>query len=450
MPVDLPREIALKILYEINEKGAYSNIAINKHVENPGLRDIDKVFITGLVYGTIKWRLSIDFVIGQFSKLPMKKLSPWILNILRLGIYQILYTDKIPVSAACNESVSLALKYGHKASGGFVNGILRNVARNKDNIVYPDKNADLIRYLSIKYSHQEWMIKKWAKLYGEEFTENLLQSNNENPVFSIAVNTLKISREGIRQKLHEEGIDCIEGKYSDNALKLENPAGIVHSYLHKEGYFQIQDEASMLVSKVLDPAPGELVIDVCAAPGGKTANIAQMMNNCGTVVARDIHPHKIKLIEEASKRLGLNIVKTQLFNAEEIDPSCKSRADRVLVDAPCSGLGIIRRKPDIKWTRTPEDMKTIPPLQFKILCTAAEYVKPGGVLVYSTCTIMPDENIDVVSKFLELNSYFKMVGFETLLPKGLIKETAGEGYVQLFPNVEGIDGFFIAKLMRKG
>jgi len=459
---DLPRETVLKILYEINEKGAYSNIAINKYIENSQFKEIDKNFITGLTYGTIKWRLTIDFIIEQFSKIPIRKLSPWILNILRLGIYQILYTDKIPVSAACNESVNLALKYGHKASSGFVNGILRNISRNKDKIVYPDKNKDLLKHLSVKYSYQEWMVKRWLDIYGEEFTESLLQNNNENPDFSISVNNLKISTREFMQKLLDEGIECYESQYIDNTLILKNPAGITHSNLYREGYFQVQDQASMLVSRILDPKPGELVIDVCSAPGGKTANIVQLMNNQGIVVARDIHPHKIQIIKDTAVRLGLNIVKTELFDATNLDPSYIDKADRVLVDAPCTGLGIIRRKPDIKWTRKLNDIETIPPLQLEILNAASKYVKREGVLLYSTCTIEPMENIDVINKFLSLNNDFTLEGFEKLLTNKLIEEanklindaiksgekTAHEGYIQLFPNMDGLDGFFIAKLRR--
>jgi len=452
--IDLARETALKILYDVNEKGAYSNITINKYLEKSQFKEIDRNFITGLVYGTIKWKKSIDYVINQFSNVPMKKLSPWILNILRLGIYQILYTDKIPVSAACNESVKLARKYGHKASSGFVNGILRNISRGKNNIVYPDKNKNLAEYLSVKYSFQEWMVKRWLYVYGESFTENILKNSNENPDFSISVNTLKISVEAFQQRLQEKGIESYRSKYIDNGLILKNPVGITDSELFRNGYFQVQDQASMLVSRVLDPKPGELVMDVCSAPGGKTANIVQLMENQGVVVARDIHPHKINLIRNTTDRLGLKIVKTELYDATITDLSYIEKADRVLVDAPCTGLGIIRRKPDIKWSRTEKDSEVLSELQLKILTASSKYVKENGVLVYSTCTIDPLENIEVVNKFLGLDNNFTLEGFDYLLPDSLInetakiKETAGKGYIQLYPNTDGLDGFFIAKLRR--
>jgi 16S rRNA (cytosine967-C5)-methyltransferase len=446
--IDLPREIVLKILYDVNEKGAYSNIAINKYIEKFQFKEIDKNFITGMVYGTIKWKKTIDYIISQFSKVPVKKLSPWIINILRLGIYQILYTDKIPVSAACNESVKLAKKYGHKASSGYVNGILRNILRNKDNIVYPDKSKSLAEYFSVKYSYQEWMVKRWLDIYGVDLTETILKNSNENPDFSISINDLKISTHEFQKKLLEIGVESYRSKYIDNALIIKNPAGVIHTDLFKEGYFQVQDQASMLVSRVLDPKPGELVIDVCSAPGGKTVNIAQLMKNQGTVIARDIHAHKIKLVQDTVDRLGLSIVKTELYDATDTDLSYIGKADRVLVDAPCTGLGIIRRKPDIKWTRTENDLKTITELQLKILTVTSGYVKENGVLVYSTCTIEPLENIEIVNKFLGLDNNFILEGFDKLLPGSITKGTAGKGYIQLYPDTDGLDGFFIAKLRR--
>ncbi|NSW90823.1 MAG: 16S rRNA (cytosine(967)-C(5))-methyltransferase RsmB [Firmicutes bacterium] len=449
--VDLSREAALKILFDINEKGAYSNITINKYLNNPAFREVDKVFITGLVYGTVKWKLAIDWVIAEFSNIPLKKLSPWILNILRLGIYQLLYTNRIPESAACNESVKLALKYGHHASSGYVNGVLRNVARRRTEIKYPDRNKEPVRYLSIKYSHPEWMVKYWINLFGEDFTESLLESNNKNPDFTVRVNTIKITKHEFMRKMNEEGIAYLKGRYIDNAFIINNPTAITGSELFRAGYFQVQDEASMLVSQVLDPAPGELVMDVCAAPGGKSTHIAEIMENKGLVISRDIHEHRIKLINEAATRLGVNIIKAELHDATLLDPAYIMKAHRVLVDAPCTGLGIIRRKPEIKWSRALEDKKEIKGLQLKILKTSAEYVKPGGVLVYSTCTIGSDENIEVVREFLEsnTNSEFQMMEFDKLLPSGLSRETAKVGYVQLFPNIDNTDGFFIAKMRRR-
>jgi len=450
MALDVPREIALKIIYDINEKGAYSNIAINKYLEGCELREIDKSFITDIVYGSVKFRLTIDWIIEQFSSIKIKKISPWILNILRLGIYQILFSDKVPESAAVNESVNLSKKYGHAASSRYVNGILRNVARKKNEIKYPDKSTELVKYLSVKYSHPEWMINSWIRQFGEEFTESLLTSNNEIPDFTVRVNTLKISKDDLIKALRDEGIEASNARYVEEALIINNPSSISRLESFKKGFFQVQDESSMIVSKVLNPKPGQLVIDVCSAPGGKSTHIAQLMGDKGTVISRDIHEHKIKLINDAVKRLGLNIIKTELFDALKVDSSYVEKADAVLVDAPCTGLGIIRRKPDIKWARKSEDTEEISVLQKKIISSASRYVKPGGVLVYSTCTIQPEENEDVIRWFLKENNDFYPVDIAPLLPKELAVYACSDGYIKVYPNRDGIDGFFISKLRKRG
>ncbi len=449
MKLDLPRETALKVLYEINKSGAYSNIALNKYLEGGELSNLDKAFITELVYGTLKWRLSIDYIIDQFSSVKIKKLSPWILNILRLGVYQLVYMSKIPESAACNESVNLAKRYGHSASSRYVNAVLRNVARSRDKIGYPDKTSDLVAYLSIKYSHPDWMVKKWLERFGESFTEGLLRSNNDTAPLTVRVNTLKTSREELENSLRNEGFESVTAKYVDSALTINNPSSLARMEAFAKGLFQVQDESSMLVGKVLDPKPGEFVVDVCSAPGGKSTHIAELMENRGQVVARDIHEHKIKLINEAVQRLGIDIIKTEIFDASQQDKNLLGKADRVLVDAPCTGLGIIRRKPDIKWTRNTNDLNEIVKLQEKILSISSGYVKPGGVLVYSTCTIEPQENEELVKKFLKDNGDYYLEDISELIPDGLTKDTAKDGYIQLYPNIDGIDGFFISRMRRR-
>lgn len=448
MAIDLARETALKILYDINENNAYSNISVNKHLENDKLREIDRSFATELVYGTVKWMIEIDYIIDKFSSVKLKKLSPWIKNILRLGIYQLLHTDKIPVSAACNTSVDLAKRYGHQASSRFVNAVLRNVAKNADSIPYPDKN-NINEYFSIKYSHPAWLVDKWIKLFGNKFTEELLKSNNVVPDFTIRTNTLKMTRDKLIESLNKEGIKAKAGKYLDEAIVLENPSSISRLETFRNGYFQVQDESSMLCAKVLGPKEGELVIDVCSAPGGKATHMAQLMNNKGTIIARDVHPHKLKLIENAVIRLGIDIIKTEVFDALNIDEKLVDKADKVLVDAPCSGLGIIRKKPDIKNSKTISELTEIVSLQREILYKASQYVKIGGCLVYSTCTIQPEENIDIVNEFLEQNKGYKLIGFEKLLPEKLQIDTSKEGYIQLYPNTNQTDGFFISKIIRE-
>lgn len=444
-----PRETALKILYDIDVQGAYSNIALKKFLKETDYKVVDRGFITELVYGIIKNKTRLDYIIGKFSSVKINKMSPWILNILRLGVYQILFLERIPDSAACNESVKLSKKYGHMASSKFVNAVLRNVGRQKDTIAFPDKKQKPIEYLEVTYSHPRWMIEQWIKKYGFDFTEGLCKANNEVADLTVRANTLKTTPEELASHLTQEDIQVEKGKYIAEALLLRHVGNIEGIDAFKSGLFQVQDESSMLVSKVLDPQPGETIIDVCCAPGGKTTHIAQLMKNTGCIYGWDIHPHKIELVRTAAQRLGIEILQLEARDATAANDALLNKADRVLVDAPCTGMGIIRRKPDIKWNKANEDLKSITEIQRKIIDTASKYVKPGGTLVYSTCTIQDEENINLVKAFLEEHSDFELVSIEGTVPTGLQKDTVSQGYLQLYPNVDGTDGFFISKLKRK-
>lgn len=449
MKMDLPREAALKILYDIEKNKAYSNISINKHLEAGNFSSLDRGFITELVYGTLKWKLTLDYIIGKFSTVKIKKLSPFILNILRLGVYQIVFAHRIPHSAACNESVKLAKRYGHSASSGYVNGVLRNIVRNVDNIVYPHKSRDIEEYFSVKYSYPLWMVRNWLKIYGEEFTGGFLEAGNDTPPFTVRINTLLITKEKFIEELKREEFEVEEGLYLKEAVNIKNPSGVQSMDAFKKGYFQVQDESSMLVAKVLDPKENDTVLDVCGAPGGKSTHIAQIMKNKGLVISRDIHEHKIKLIGDSASRLGIKNIKTECFDATVFDSSLEGKIDRVLVDAPCTGYGIIRRKPDIKWVRKEEDKFEICGIQKKILNISSKYVKPGGVLVYSTCTTEPMENEDMVKVFLKENKEFYLDDISSFLPHGLKKESAKEGYIQIYPHTDKIDGFFICRMRKR-
>jgi len=444
-----PRETALKILYDIEVHNAYANISLKKHLKNVNYKVEDRGLITELVYGIIKYKMTLDFIIKQFSSIKVNKISQWILNILRLGIYQIIYLDKIPDSAACNESVKLAKKYGHQASVKYVNAVLRNIARNKDNIQYPNKKNQPVEYLSIQYSFPEWLIKKWISRYGFEFTESLCNASNNVAGISVRTNTLQVTPEELMDILMKEGVHAVRGKYCREALILSNVGSMDYLEAFKKGLFQVQDESSMLVSKVLDPRPGEFIIDVCCAPGGKTTHIAQIMQNRGRIIGWDIHEHKIKLVNESAKRLNIDIIYASVHDAAEEMTEYVEKADRVLVDAPCTGLGIIRRKPDIKWNRENEDIQSIVALQKRILSVSSRYVKKGGYLVYSTCTIQDEENIEVIDDFMKNHPDFIPENIEKYFPSELNRDSLKDGYIQLYPNVDDTDGFFICKLKRK-
>ncbi|MEW8972767.1 MAG: 16S rRNA (cytosine(967)-C(5))-methyltransferase RsmB [Tissierellaceae bacterium] len=442
-----PREIAMKILIDINEKDAYSNIVINRHLDKD-IDSRDESFIREVVYGVLENKLYIDYIISKASKIKLKKIHYNILEILRIGIYQIVFMDRIPDSAAVNESVKLAKKYGHRGTIGYVNGMLRSIIRDKDGFLNIDVK-DKINYISIKYSHPKFMVERWAKEYGIGFTEDLCKKNNEVPSLNIRVNTLKISREDLRERLSQKGIKTKYGRYAYDCLIVENPQGIVDTHEFKEGLFTIQDESSMLVSQVMNPRDGSLVLDVCAAPGGKSTHMGQIMENKGMIISRDIFQHKIQLIEDNARRLGVDIIKAEIFDALNRDIDLIDKLDYCLLDAPCSGLGLIRRKPEIKWNRVEEDIKSLSDLQYRIIDNIKDYVKIGGILVYSTCTVEKEENILLIDRFIEENPGFKLIGIEDRFQNRDGLDTLEHGYIQLFPNIHDTDGFFIAKMRKE-
>lgn len=442
------RAVALDILLSIDKEKTFSNIALNKmmpaHMEKR-----DENFVRELVYGVIENKLYMDYIIKKASKIRIKKIHPAIMTILRLGIYQILFMDTVPSSAAVNESVKLAKKRGHRGTIGFVNGILRNITRDPNKFIALDEEEPL-GYLSIKYSHPEYIVKIWLDEYGYDFTEALLKANNMTPHLNIRVNTLKITRNELKEKLIRKDFVCEEGMLSKDALRIKNPHRITNIEEFKEGLFTIQDESSMVVGDVLNPKEGSLVLDMCSAPGGKVTHLAQLMKNNGRIIARDIYDHKINLIEENVKRLSIDIIETELHDALQLDPHLINKVDYCLIDAPCSGLGLIRRKPEIKWNRTKDDMDELIALQYEILNIGKNYVKDGGTLLYSTCTIYGKENHFMIERFLENNKEFTLEPITEIDEKFDGFNTLKKGFIQLYPHLHGTDGFFIAKMIKQG
>lgn len=441
------REIALNILIDINSKGAYSNYSINKYLKEKS-NTKDENLVREIVYGVIENRLYLDYIISKVSKIKLKKIQPTVLEILRIGVYQMAFMDRIPHRAAVNESVELAKKYGNKGVIGFVNGILRNFSRKKEELVKVNEKNKL-DFLSIKYSHPKWMVKMWVEEYGLDFTERLLQKNNSNPKLNIRINTLKTNKETLKQILSNNGFEIYDAKYAKDGLIIENPSRITELEEFKLGHFTIQDESSMLAAQVLNPREGSVMLDLCSAPGGKATHAAQLMNNKGKIISWDIYEHKLNLVNQNAERLGITIIETEKHDALKFRKDMKEKIDYCIVDAPCSGLGIIRRRPEIKWNRKESDLIDLTAIQKSILNNAKYYVKPGGIIVYSTCTITKDENINIVNEFLEENSEFQLVNFKDLLYSSKNVESAMEGKIQLFPNIHSTDGFFIAKLKKK-
>lgn len=436
------REVALKALYDIEKNKNYSNMAVNKYLKNSDLKDIDRGFATEIIYGVIENKYYLDYIIDKFSKIKSKKMSVYVRILLWIGIYQIMFLNSVSDYAAVNETVNLAKKYD-KRSSGFINAILRNVIRNKDDIRAVDKK-DTVDYLSTKYSYNPWIIQNWTENFGKEFTEELLESNSERPSIYLRTNTLKITRDELIKILKEQGLKCDKVSLIPEAIKVENLKNIENNDLFRKGYFTIQDVSSMIVGHVLNPKENSLVLDVCSAPGGKTTHVATLMNNTGKIVSRDIFSHKLNLIRQTVDRLGLTNVEIQEFDALKLDEKSMSKFDYVVADVPCSGLGIIRRKPEIKY-KNKEEIISLPNIQNIILENASKYVKVGGTLVYSTCTIEDRENIDIVKDFLKNNNNFELEPIENIK---IDLDNQEDGYIKIYPNVHGIDGFFIAKLKR--
>lgn len=440
------RELALKILNKIQNEGAYSTLAVKKALEDKSERK-DSGFVRELVYGVLENQRMIDEIISESSSVRIRKIHPIILIILRIAIYQLLFMDTVPESAVVNEAVNLAKKYGHRGTIGFVNGLLRGISTKKSYFKADDFMSGEDE-LGIKYSHPDFIVDLWRNQYGLEFTKELLKANNLVPPFTIRTNTLKISTDDLISILNAEGYNTEPGKCARDCVIIKNPRSMTRLKAYGEGLFTIQDEASMMVTEVLDPQTDSLILDVCSAPGGKATHIAQWIGDKGKIIARDVYPHKLKLIEELSLRLGVKSIKSELWDAIKLDDKLKHSVDYCLVDAPCSGLGLIRRKPDIKWIRTKDELIDLSILQANILKVASDYVKPGGILVYSTCTINRQENLDVVTDFLEKNADFRLKPIE--LTNGVqISITQGDGYLELYPNIHGTDGFFMAKLVRR-
>lgn len=439
------REFALKIITEIENKGAYANIALARELNRHKLSDQDRRFATELVYGVVKAGATLDWILSHYVSRPLQKIDIAIRNILRLGAYQILFLTRVPPSAACNEAVKLAKKYGHAGTVKFVNGVLRNIAREPHKAQYPDSVSNPAEFLALQYFHPLWLVKRWLERLGYEGAEALCQMNNQTPPLCLRTNTLRIDRVSLQQRLAEEGVVSQPSDLVPEGLVcLEHPAlGNLPSLAC--GFAQVQDESSMLVSHVLAPKTGEFIIDACGAPGGKSTHIAALMNNQGRIVSTDLYEHKLALTNQNAERLGISIIETEALDAATLHTLYLEQADRVLVDAPCSGLGVLRRKPDSRWRKNETSLRDLPILQAAILESASQCVKPkGGVLVYSTCTTEYEENQAIVEAFLSTHSDFSLDVAGHYLP---IKRE--EAMIQLWPHIDQVDGFFIARMVRQ-
>ena len=443
--IDKPRQIALTILYKIDKENAYSNIALDEELRKNRklLNEKDIGLISEIVYGTTTWKLTIDTIIKKYSKLKIEKLSIWILNILRMGIYQIVFLDKIPKSAAVNESVNLAKRYGHPASANFVNAILRKI--EKKDFEEMSQIKEPIQRIMLTTSTPKWIIEELLKEKAIQDVEEICKNSNQKPSLSIRVNTLKTTKENLIKELKKLQIEVKQGILED-FLIVEKVKQIENLEIFKQGWCTIQDESAGLAALVLEPREGERILDACSAPGGKTSYLAQLMKNKGMIEAWDIHPHRTKLVEETAKRLGIQIIQTKVKDATLKENNIE-KFDKILLDVPCLGTGVIRKKPDIKWKHDKTEIEEITKIQKTILQNCSEYLKEGGELVYSTCSILQEENENIISDFLKKNKNFKIMPIPMNEKNTFYQYRENAGYFKVYPNKE-IDGFFICKIKK--
>ena len=438
------RNIAYHVLYRVLYEDAYSAIAINNAVREEKLSGVDVSFLSALVYGVLERKLTLEYIIRQYSSIRIKKIEKGTLIVLYLGMYQLLYMDKVPDSAAVNESVKLCKQLRLYKSSGFVNAILRNFIRTDKAYRVPDRK-NIVKYLSIVYSCPESMVTELIATYGEDLTEQALQGVLGRPPITVRVNTLKTDKTTLKAALEKHGVIVNDISFLENSLNLSATGSLEKIPEFQQGHFFVEDAASQLCAEILGAQPEETIADVCAAPGGKSLYSAIRMENRGAIYAYDIHEHKIKLMKENANRLGISIMLPAIRDAasnREL-PVC----DRILCDVPCSGWGILRRKPEIRY-KTDTNIDILTNLQYSILCMSVKNLPSDSVLVYSTCTLRKAENHDIIRRFLEEHPDF--IGEPFTLPEGIDRMTEEEPYcLTLLPGVYDTDGFFIAKLRRR-
>jgi 16S rRNA (cytosine967-C5)-methyltransferase len=428
------RRIALEALVKIEQGGAYSNLLLNQlFKQHSALDPRDRNLITEIVYGSIQHQRLIDFYLQPLIKKKLDQLEQWVKQLLRLSMYQLLFLDRVPERAVVHEAVEISKILGHRGITGMVNGILRNFLRSPRASF--EKIKDPVERLAVKTSHPTWLVQRWVNQFGLDTTTNICEENNRPAKITIRVNRLRGSREQVKGLLIQEGFEVEETSQAQDGLRILSGGNVAQTSLFQEGYITIQDESSMLIAPLLDPKPGMKVLDACAAPGGKTTHLAEYMENEGQLIAVDLHPHKEKLVQASVKRLGTTIVQTMVADARKLDDHLKPEFDRILLDAPCSGFGVIRRKPDVKWKKDEADISQIADVQVGLLSKVSSLLKEKGQLVYSTCTLDQEENQGVVDRFLTEHPHFSVV----------------EGSAQqILPHHFGSDGFFMIKLEKKG
>lgn len=442
-----PRQAASSVLFRIHKEGCFADQLMDRELAGGQLSGPDRGLFAELVFGVLRRQGTLDHILTGLVTQPLARLEPQVLILLRLGLYQLVYLDRIPESAAVNETVNLA-KLSLPRASGLVNAVLRNYLRHKDTVTFPDPVAAPAASIAARHSHPAWLVKLWFSQLGEEETEHLAEASSLQPPLTLRTNTLRISRDGLVSRFADNGISATPCRFSPHGIQVEGRHHIPGLPGFREGLFTVQDEASQVAALMLDPQPGERVLDACAAPGGKATHLAQLMDNQGELLAMDISGSKLALIQETAQRLGISIIRTRAADLLNSAAFPADAFDRVLLDAPCSGLGVIRRNPEAKWRLTPADITRLAATQQSLLKNAIRMLKPGGVLLYSTCSTTVEENETVVLDFLSRRPDCVLENLAEIFPAyGDLFTT--RGMFRAWPHRHGMDGFFAARLRKK-
>jgi len=445
-----PRRMAWEILWRTHRDDAYTDLLLDSRLgRGPLLPAEDRRLVRELVLGTLRWQQSLDLVLSRVCHRPLRRLHPKLLVLLRMGVYQLLFLDRIPDYAAVHEAVQLARSLGLPHAGGLVNAVLREVQRRGRELLSLERELSPEDRIAQETSHPRWMVERWLEQWGEEETRALCEANNQPPPLVLRCNSLKITPEQLVHLLEKEGVRTSMTSYSpDGLLVQELPRPIDTLQAFREGYFSVQDEAAQLISRWLQVEPGQRVLDACAAPGGKGTHIAQLMKDRGEILSVDIHPSRLQLVESEVRRLGIRCIRLKVEDLCRPVPLPLEPYDRIMLDAPCTGLGVIRRHPDIKWRRRPQDVKELAALQRALLESLAPRLRPGGVLLFAVCTHTPEETLGVVEAFLKENRQFRLLESAEGLPPAAQILVDSQGVFRTFPNRHGMDGFTAVRIQR--
>ncbi len=453
MKTDKPRELALRILKGHGQGASFPENNAYELYGRYRLDERDRAFVNNLVQGVLRWRLRLDRIIGQFSSVPLKRIDEDVLNILRIACCQIFFMDRVPESAAVNEAVNLA-RAGKRPPHviSFVNGVLRAICRGRDEVEFPDRQREPVQYLSVFYSYPGWLAEKWMRELGEEFAEGLFSAQNTFPDINIRTNTLRTSREALIESLGREGIEAVPLSLAPQGIVLKGFRGRVDSMAaFRDGLFQVQDQAAQIASHLLSPQPGDRVLDICAGLGGKSSHLAELMGGMGQVIALDNNEERLGRLVQNAGRLGINNILPVEANAlKPLSPLFQNRFKKVILDAPCSGLGVISRHPDIKWNRMSEDIPRLAAMQKAFLKEAASVVEKGGELLYVVCTISEEENEGAVRGFLKENGDMSLVDLRSAAPGWCLDLIDDRGFYRTWPHLHHMDGFFAALFRKDG